>query len=71
MCIRFVFLLMTRFASWLRLSRREEAVEDRKDIDLLRHQLAVLQRREPRRPKVNWADRAMLACGVPQLVQGT
>jgi hypothetical protein len=57
MCIRFVFLLMTRFASWLRLSRREEAVEDRKDIDLLRHQLAVLQRREPRRPKVNWADR--------------
>jgi len=27
---------------------------------ILRHQLAVLQRR-PRRPKLNWADRALLA----------
>jgi hypothetical protein len=25
MCLRFVFLLITRVASWLRLSRREEA----------------------------------------------
>jgi putative transposase len=60
MCIRFVFLLMTRFASWLRLSRREEAWKTA-EILILRHQLAVLQRREPRRPKPNWADRAMLA----------
>ncbi|MGH3219819.1 MAG: hypothetical protein ACRDPY_14115 [Streptosporangiaceae bacterium] len=60
MCIRFVFLLMTRFASWLRLSRREEASKSAA-ILILRHQLAVLQRREPRRPKLNWADRAMLA----------
>ena len=28
---------------------------------LLRHQLTVLQRRQPRRPKLNWADRALLA----------
>jgi putative transposase len=60
MCIRFVFLLMTRFASWLRLSQREEAWKTA-EILILRHQLAVLQRREPRRPKLNWADRAMLA----------
>jgi hypothetical protein len=28
---------------------------------ILRHQLTVLQRRQPRRPKLNWADRALLA----------
>jgi hypothetical protein len=28
---------------------------------ILRHQLAALQRRQPRRPKLNWADRALLA----------
>jgi putative transposase len=28
---------------------------------ILRHQLAVVQRRQPRRPNVNWADRALLA----------
>ena len=28
---------------------------------ILRHQLAVLQRRQPRRPKLTWADRALFA----------
>ncbi len=60
MCLRFVFLLITRTASWLRLSRREEAWKTA-EILILRHQLAVLQRRQPGRPKLNWADRALLA----------
>src|SRR5260221_9636340 len=60
MCLRFVFLLTTRVASWLRLSRREEAWKIA-EILILRPQLAVLQRRQPRRPKLNWADRALLA----------
>ena len=60
MCLRFVFLLITRTASWLRLCRREEAWQTA-EILLLRHQLAVLQRRQPRRPKLDWADRALLA----------
>src|SRR6266571_1177519 len=59
MCLRFVFLLITRMTSWLRLSRREEAWKTA-EILLLHHQLAVLQRRQPRRPNLNWADRALL-----------
>jgi len=31
------------------------------EILILRHQLAVLQRRQPRRPKLNRADRALVA----------
>ena len=59
MCLRFVFLLITRLAAWLRLSRRKEAWKTA-EILILRHQLAVLQRHQPRRPKLNWADRALL-----------
>ena len=60
MCLRFVFLLTTRVAAWLRLSRREERWKIA-EILILRHQFAVLQRRQPRRPNVNWADRALFA----------
>jgi len=60
MCLRFVFLLITRTASWLRLSQRGE-IRLIAEILILRHQLAVLQRRQPCRPKLNWADRALLA----------
>ena len=60
MFLRFVFLLITRVASWLRLSQREEAWKTA-EILILRHQLAVLQRRQPRRTTVDWADRALFA----------
>src|SRR6266849_5358362 len=60
MCLRFVFLVITRVAAGLRLSRREEMWKTA-EILILRHQLAVLQRRQPQRPKLNWADRALLA----------
>ena len=59
MCLRFVFLLTRRAVSWLRLSRREEAWKT-SEILILRHQLAVLQRRQTRRLRLNWADRALL-----------
>ena len=55
MCLRFVFLLIMRLVAGLRLSRREE-VWKTAEILILRHQLAILQRRQPRRPKLNWAD---------------
>ena len=58
MCLRFVFLLIMRLAAWPRLSRREEAWKPA-EILILRHQLAVLQRRQPPRTTMDWADRAL------------
>jgi putative transposase len=55
-----VFLLITRVAAGLRLSRREEMWKTA-EILILRHQLSVLQRRQPQRPNLDWADRALLA----------
>jgi putative transposase len=60
MCLRFMFLLTMRLAAWLRLAWREETWKAA-EILILRHQFGVLQRRQPRRLKLNWADRALLA----------
>jgi hypothetical protein len=60
MCLRFIFLLITHAASWPRLSRRQETWKTA-EILILRHQLAILLRHQPRRPRLNWADRALLA----------
>jgi putative transposase len=60
MCLRFVFLLVTRLATWLRLSRRAGSWKDA-EILLLRHQLTVLRRQPGARPKFSWADRALIA----------
>ena len=68
MCLRFVFLLITQLTSWLRLSQREETWKTA-EILILRHQLAILQRRQPRRLDLDWADRALLAtllAGIPK-----
>ena len=59
MCLRFVFLLSTRVTTWLRPSWRDEAWKIA-EILILRHQLAVLQRHQTRRPNLTWADRALL-----------
>src|SRR6266487_3668718 len=60
MCLRFVFLLVTRLAAWSWLCRREECWKDA-EILLLRHRLAVLRRQPRARPKPSWADRALIA----------
>src|SRR5664279_418492 len=60
MCLRLVYLIITRVFSWLRLSRRDEAWKSA-EILLLRHQLTILRRQTPARPKVTWADRALIA----------
>src|SRR5664279_6552840 len=60
MCPRLVYLIITRVFSWLRLSRRDEAWKSA-EILLLRHQVTVLQRQTRARPKMTWADRALIA----------
>src|ERR1019366_9531426 len=60
MCLRFVFLLVTRLVAWSWLFRREESWKDA-EILLLRHQLTVLRRQLGARPKPPWADRALTA----------
>jgi len=62
-CLRFLFLLITRLTGWLRLSRCEQTWKTA-EILILRRQLAVLQRPQPRHPKLNRADRALLAAPV-------
>jgi putative transposase len=57
--LRFVFLIVTKSCAWLRLSRREESWKTA-EILLLRHQLNV-QRQVSARPRLTWADRALVA----------
>jgi putative transposase len=54
------FLLAVHTPAWLRLSRRSATCKE-PEILLLRHQLAVLQRTSPPRPRLARSDRAWLA----------
>ena len=60
MCLRLLYLIISRLFGWLRLSRREESWKSA-EILLLRHQLTVLQRQQTARPNTTWADRALIA----------
>jgi hypothetical protein len=55
-----VSLIALRLPAWLFLAVRSDAWKDA-EILLLRHQLAVLQRQQPRRVRLSWADRAIMA----------
>jgi len=58
--LRLVYLTINRLFGWLRLSPRSESWKTA-EILLLRHQLTVLQRQVEARPKMSWADRALIA----------
>jgi len=60
MCCGSVFIFGHSASRVAAASRREQAWKTA-EILILRHQLAVLQRQQPRRPKLNCADRALLA----------
>ncbi|MGH3402550.1 MAG: hypothetical protein ACRDRJ_08590 [Streptosporangiaceae bacterium] len=61
MGLKLIFLVVSRAASLLRLSRREPWWKDA-EILMLRHQLAVAQRERPKaHSRLAWPDRAWLA----------
>ena len=59
MPIRLLYLMFARICSWLVLLSRSAASKDA-ELLVLRHEVAVLRRARPR-PRLDWADRAVLA----------
>ena len=59
MTLRLLYLLFRQVLRWLALLSRSAAARDA-ELLMLRHEVAVL-RRQAARPRVDWADRAVLA----------
>src|SRR5258706_9326445 len=65
MPLRLIYLVFCRIAGWLALLTRTSAAKD-VEILVLRHENAVLRRQNPK-PRLDWADRAVLAALVKRL----
>jgi hypothetical protein len=57
--VRLIYRSRATLLSWLALLARSSASKDA-EILVLRHEVAVLRRGNPR-PRIDWADRALLA----------
>jgi putative transposase len=65
MTLRLLYLLFCQVLRWLALLARSSAAKD-VELLMLRHEVAVLGR-QVTRPRLDWADRAVLA-GLPRLL---
>jgi putative transposase len=61
--LRLIYQIFIKLLGWIALHARSDATKEI-EILVLRHQLAVLQRRTPR-PRVSWTDRALIAAPSP------
>ena len=59
MSLRLLYLIFARLCNWLILLGRSAASKDA-ELLVLRHEVAALRRANPR-PRLDWADRAVLA----------
>jgi putative transposase len=57
--VRILYPMFVRLAGWIALLARSSASKDA-ELLVLRHEVAVLRRQHPK-PKLEWADRAVLA----------